>query len=178
MPVTNYSTSDSRHQLFASEQRKRPPYLLPDEPWAGGQWKDHDDFRTTEWMHRAGIKAGVDIVGKAVQAVGRAATEQQDEHFQDDAWTPLVLDWLEKSTQVEFTVGDILDGALGIPIEKWTPGDQTRVDKILTKHGYKKGKRTNKARPYINHTIKATETEGASETKGGDGYFSKLAGFQ
>jgi len=50
--------------------RERPPFLADDEPLAD-RWKDDYDFRTTEWMHRVGIKAGVDIIGKAVQAVGR-----------------------------------------------------------------------------------------------------------
>ncbi len=52
--------------------KKRPPFLEPDEPWTVNQpWNDQDDFRTTEWMHRFGIKASVEIIGKAVQAVAR-----------------------------------------------------------------------------------------------------------
>src|ERR1700686_3376778 len=67
----------------------------------------------------------------------KLAKEQQDERYDEDAWQPLIVDWLRGRQDV--TVADVLAGALEIREKsKWTKADQMRVGRCMKRLGWKR----------------------------------------
>lgn len=59
---------------------------------------------------------------------------QQDAHYVGDEWEPIVAAWA--TTRAEFTIGDVLAGAIKLPTERWDRTAQTRVGIILRRLGF------------------------------------------
>jgi putative DNA primase/helicase len=67
----------------------------------------------------------------------KLAKEQQDARYEEDAWQPLIVDWLRGRHDV--TVADVLAGPLDIREKsKWTKADQMRVGRIMKRLGWKR----------------------------------------
>jgi predicted P-loop ATPase len=75
-----------------------------------------------------------------------AAEEEQEAHFLQDSWEPVVEKWLESRIDTaqlvpdgapECTTADVLTGALQKPAGMWTHGDTIRVGAVLKRLGWK-----------------------------------------
>jgi putative DNA primase/helicase len=65
-----------------------------------------------------------------------ACRNEQDERSEVDEWDAKIALWLRRENRTETTVGEVLQSAIGLPIERWTKADQTRAGKCLTKMGW------------------------------------------
>jgi predicted P-loop ATPase len=65
-----------------------------------------------------------------------ACRNEQDERSEVDEWDAKIALWLRRENRTETTVGEILQSVIGLPIERWSRADQTRVGRIMTRAGW------------------------------------------
>jgi predicted P-loop ATPase len=78
--------------------------------------------------------------------LNKAAEEEQEAHFVQDSWEPVIEKWLEARIETaqlvsdrrpECTTADVLTGALDKPRGMWAHSDTIRVGAILRRLGWK-----------------------------------------
>jgi putative DNA primase/helicase len=68
-----------------------------------------------------------------------AAEREQASRYQEDAWEPLIADWLNRNSRQNVTVADVLTDALAIADRaKWTKADQMRVGSCMKNLGWER----------------------------------------
>jgi predicted P-loop ATPase len=79
------------------------------------------------------------------------ASEEQTDRYQGDAWEELIGKWLAKSEefgkrgpQLDVSVAEVLEKAIGAEQSRWTQADQNRVVRCLTSMGFTKYRPRNK----------------------------------
>jgi putative DNA primase/helicase len=70
------------------------------------------------------------------EALSGKVAEQQEDRFQEDSWTGIVLAGAARHALAPFTIADAM-GWLGVPPEKWTKASDVRVGAILHRAGYR-----------------------------------------
>ncbi|MFO0675284.1 MAG: virulence-associated E family protein [Polyangiaceae bacterium] len=76
----------------------------------------------------------------------RAAAAEQDARYQCDAWESVVVPWLrlraleatEAGQSKGVTVGEVLAGPLDLDKSKWNQSEQSRVGRMLKRHGWER----------------------------------------
>jgi predicted P-loop ATPase len=79
------------------------------------------------------------------------ATQEQSDRYQGDAWESQIRLWLDNELGLDrgpshrrnkpiddVSVSEVLQGALGLPLDRWTQADQNRVVRCLINMGFKK----------------------------------------
>lgn len=61
--------------------------------------------------------------------------DAQDERRSSDAWDSLIEEWVSTRVKDNFTMADVMGGALGMEPSKMTRSDQTRVGNVLRRMG-------------------------------------------
>lgn len=64
------------------------------------------------------------------------ASVAQEARYEADAWEGEVSRWLTHRPGVAPTVGEVLEGAIGLQRDKWTRAEQMRVAAVLKRLGY------------------------------------------
>lgn len=77
----------------------------------------------------------------------KVAEEEQLARQSDDAWFEKVATYLELTTEMTVSIGDIMSTALGIDPGKWNKFDQGRVAKMAEKLGWEKFRSNAPGRP-------------------------------
>ncbi len=73
---------------------------------------------------------------------------QQEDRFESDVWEPIIIEWLRRHRQLDYTLADIMGGALEMDPQAMRPPEQKRVGQIMHRLGFvKKKKRVNGKRP-------------------------------
>src|SRR6185436_3209035 len=67
-------------------------------------------------------------------AIDAMAREEQDARYQGDAWEQLIAEYLDSRKTV--TIGELLEGPLGLERSKWGNHEQMRVVRALTRLGW------------------------------------------
>jgi predicted P-loop ATPase len=75
-----------------------------------------------------------------------AATERQDERYQEDPWQETVAGYCKNCTDI--SIGEILSDALWIERARWTQADQNRVARCLIKMGWERFRVSTPPRPW------------------------------
>ena len=81
------------------------------------------------WAEAAAREAAGEAIWLNDEALEGDATGAQATRLADDVWFDAVVDWLRG--KVEVTSADVLQHALGVPVERMTKGLQMRVGGIL-----------------------------------------------
>jgi len=73
---------------------------------------------------------------------------EQEDRFDSDVWEPIILDWLRRHKQVDYSASDIMGEALKMDPQAMRPPEQKRVGSIMHRLGFvKKKKRVGGKRP-------------------------------
>ena len=71
---------------------------------------------------------------------------EQQERYEVDAWEPSVDDWLSHQSKDRFTISEIAQGALELPVAKIATSDARRLANVLTRLGWKRARKLGKGR--------------------------------
>ena len=103
-----------------------------------------DARKLTEWRDQLWAEAVCRFqVGEQwhpTAPLAEAIKAEQEERYQDDSWENLVLTWADRQL-APFGLSEAM-GPLGLPPEKWTRQNETRVGAILHRAGYRASRMT------------------------------------
>lgn len=92
-------------------------------------------------------------------------TEKQEERYQEDSWTGLVLAGAKRHALAPFTLADAM-GWAGLTPDKWSKPSETRVGAILNRAGYRAARvwrDGRRVREYVNPAATIAPVDGREE---------------
>jgi putative DNA primase/helicase len=89
-----------------------------------------------------------------------AIADEQEERFQEDSWTSIILSAAARHQLAPFTLADCMNW-LGVAPDKWTRASDSRVGAILHRAGYRSSRQ--RVRMYSRPGVKAAASEPESD---------------